>query len=397
MQKRPVLQPLATALALILGTNAALSEAPPSPEVPTLQSPLAVIQAALGSGQNGQQPLLRAVASGNRAEVSRRLADGDHVDAVLAGVAGQPGVCAAGIAAAAGDMPMLKLLLRAGAAIDGPTGAQSPLAEAALACRLDVAKLLIERGASAGVSRGQVKATPLLAACQGACPSIALLLITHGADPHAATSVGVTPLMVAAWWGSTGCMRVLLQHEPDLLATDHAGHDGIYFAALRHHADCLELLLQAGADANRATVRGWTALMAAARNGCERCVRALLEHHADSSAATPAGWTAMREAAHHCHADIARLLLEAYAAVHPGSGPRWPAFETAVKSICPGVMRAMIESVHDITAIRHHIKRAADEVETQLQVADLHENVRSRLEQSRDLLESALNRVEGDD
>ena len=396
MQKRPVLKSLAATLALILGMNSALAEAPPSPEVPTLQSPLTVIQAALGSGQSGQ-PLLRAVASGNRAEVSRRLADGDHVDAVLAGVAGQPGVCAAGIAAAAGDMPMLNLLLRAGAAIDGPASAQSPLAEAALACRLDVAKALVDRGASAGVSRGQVKATPLLAACQGACPSIALLLITHGADPHAATSAGVTPLMVAAWWGSAGCMRVLLQHEPDLLATDHAGHDGIYFAALRHHADCLELLLQAGADANRATVRGWTALMAAARNGCERCVRTLLAHHADSSAATPAGWTAMREAAHHCHADIARLLLEAHAAVHPGSGPRWPAFETAVQTICPGVMRAMIESVHDIKAIRHHIKRAADEVEAQLQIADLRENVRSRLEQSRDLLESALNRVEGED
>jgi hypothetical protein len=105
----------------------------------------------------------------------------------------------------------------------------------------------------------------------------------------------------------------------------------------------------------------------------------------------------MREAAHHCHADIARLLLEAHAAVHPGSGPRWPAFETAVQTICPGVMRAMIESVHDIKAIRHHIKRAADEVDTQLQIADLNGNVRSRLEQSRDLLESALNRVEGDD
>ena len=396
MQKRPVLQSLAVALGLILGTNAALAEAPPSPEVPTLQSPLSVIRAGLRSGQNGQ-PLLRAVASGNRAEVSKRLADGDHVDGVLTGVAGQPGVCAAGIAASAGDMPMLNLLLRAGAAIDGPASAQSPLAEAALACRLNVATLLIDRGASARVTRGQDKATPLLAACQGACPSIALLLITHGADPHAATSAGVTPLMAAAWWGSTRCVRVLLQHEPDLLATDYAGHDGIYFAALRHHADCLELLLQAGADANRATVRGWTALMAAARNGCERCVRTLLAHHADSSAATPAGWTAMREAAHHCHADIARLLLEAHAAVHPGSGPRWPAFETAVQTICPGVMRAMIESVHDIKAIRHHIKRAADEVETQLQVADLRENVRSRLEQSRDLLESALNRVEGDD
>jgi ankyrin repeat protein len=393
VQKRTVIQSLATAFALILGTNSALAEAPPSPEVPTLQLPLAV----MGPGQKSGHPLLRAVVSGNQAEVSRMLADGDHIDAVLVGVAGQPGVCAAGIAASAGDMPMLDLLLRAGAAIDGPTGAQSPLAEAALACRLDVAKLLIDRGASVSVSRGQIKTTPLLAACQGACPSIALLLISHGADPHAATSAGVTPLMVAAWWGSTGCVRVLLQHEPDLLATDYAGHDGIYFASLRHHADCLELLLQAGADANRATVRGWTALMAAARNGCDRCVRALLAHHADSSAATPAGWTAMREAAHHCHGHIARLLLEAKAAVHSGSGPRWPAFETAVQTICPDVMRAMIESVHDIKAIRHHIKRAADEVKTQLQAADLHSNVRSRLEQSRDLLESALNSVEGDD
>ncbi|MDG1837433.1 MAG: ankyrin repeat domain-containing protein [Phycisphaerales bacterium] len=395
MQIRPVLQSLAATLGLILGTNSAPAGPPPSPEVPTLQAPHAVIQVDLGSGQSSQ-PLLRAVASGNQAEVSRRLADGDHVDAVLAGVAGQPGVCAAGIAAAAGDIPMLDLLLQAGAAIDGPSGAQSPLAEAALACRLDVAKQLIHRGASVSVSRGQINSTPLLAACQGACPSIALLLISHGADPHAATSAGVTPLMVAAWWGSTGCVRVLLQHDPDLLATDYAGHDGIYFAALRHHADCLELLLKAGADANRATVRGWTALMAAARNGCERCVRALLAHHADSSAATPAGWTALREAARHCHADIARLLLEAQAAVHPGSGPRWPAFETAVQTICPGVMRAMIESVHDIKAIRHHIKRAANEVDTQLQTTDLHSNVRSRLEQSRDLLESALNRVEGD-
>ncbi len=333
-------------------------------------------------------PLMHAVAGGNAAEAARLLSAGADPNEAMQLAGG--GLTATALAAALAGPDMLTVLIRGGGDVNGAGTEVSPLAAAAIACKPEAASMLLAHGASI---RGGA-ASPLFAACQGSCPSIARTLLEHGADPHAVTATGLTPLMVASWWGSSGCVRLLLKHDADLLATDHAGHDGVYLAAVRDHPDCLQLLLEAGAEADRATIHGWTALMAAARSGCTRCVESLLRHHAGADDRTPAGWTALHEAARHCHADIARLLVQADTAAGGGGLPPATPLATAVENICPGVMKAVLESVNELKSFRRHLDRAASMLDERAEDPSLPPAVQARIEACKAAIESTRDRLQ---
>ncbi len=380
---------------LVLLTSGTMAASPPPVEVPALALPTANWILKVGQVEHERlSGLIRAAASGEMATLARILEEeGGNPNAV--GPVLQDGlrVSPLGVAAARGDVAMVRVLLKSGAVPNGPPGARPPLWNAAVACRLDVTQVLVNHGASVSIRRGIRGMTPLLAACQGSCPSVARLLIEHGADPHAGTIDGVTPLMAAAWWGSPSVLQELLRHDPDLLATDHAGHDGVYFAALRGHADCLKLLLDAGATADRATIHGWTALMAAARSGCTSCVTLLLDHNADPDASLPDGWSPMQEAARHCHADVMKQLLAVGASVGI-TRSRWPTLDEAVRSGCPEAMRVLLESDAGLHAGSRHVEAAAHQIKAKVEAAAASPAVQVRLAECQRVLDEARKRAE---
>jgi ankyrin repeat protein len=367
--------------------------AAPTSGVPSLRLPTARWVAesvppekGLGGG------VLHAIASGDTAAVATSIDRGGGWNTL--GPVLQDGLLVSplSLAVAGGNVTMVKTLLDAGGSPNGPAGTRPPLWNAALGCHIEIARLLINHGASVNLRRGTDGVTPLLAACQGACPSVARLLIDYGANPHAETSGGITPLMAAAWWGSTSVLGELLRHDPDLLATDHAGHDGVYFAALRGHAASLRLLLEAGSQADRATVHGWTALMAAARSGCTPCVTLLLDHHADPNAALPGGRSPMQEAARHCHADVMKQLLAAGASLGITSA-RWPALDEAIRSSCPDAMRVLLESDAAVHSGRHHVTAAAHKIAGEVNAAADAPSVQARLAECQQVLDAAEKRA----
>ena len=130
----------------------------------------------------GDTALLYAVRRG-RAEVAALLLSGSRPDAVLLNRA-------LTLAARRGEVPMLRLLLDAGAAVDArDAGGRSALA---------------------------------LAAAEGH-PEAARTLLAGGADPNAADADGATPLMLAAYYGHADIVHLLLTHGADPSARDASG------------------------------------------------------------------------------------------------------------------------------------------------------------------------------
>lgn len=375
--------------ALVCGATVAAS---PPTEVPTLRLPTARWLAVVAE-KGAVSDLMLAVANRDLLAAARSLQEGGNPNEAGPVLQGGLRVSPLGMAAAGDDPAMVDLLLGAGAVPNGPDGTRPPIWNAARSCSVDIAQTLMHRGASVGIRRGVRGVTPLLAACQAACPSVVRLLIEHGADPHAGTIDGATPLMAAAWWGSTGVLQELLRHDPDLLATDHAGHDGVYFAALRGHTECLRLLLDAGSKADRATIHGWTALMAAARSGCTSCVTLLLDHKADPNASSTKGVSPMQEAARHCHAAVMKQLLAVGASVGVTKA-NWPTLDAAVRSGCPDAMRILLESQAGLHAGLHHLKSAGKWINAQLTAAATSPAVRDRFAECREVLDEAKKRAE---
>jgi ankyrin repeat protein len=152
-----------------------------------------------------------------------------------------PDVDALVAAAGAGQLPQVRALLqRPGVDVNAPSSqGDTALYSAALACRLDVMRFLIEQGASLR-SFSPRAASPLGGAAMAGHPKAVQFLLDKGADPNERRADGWSPLMLAAIVipGGTGHLR------------------------------CMELLIEAGADVNFADVDdGRTALMVAAMEG----------------------------------------------------------------------------------------------------------------------------------
>ena len=165
---------------------------------------------------------------------------------------------------------LVELLLDAGANVEAPNGdGQTALMLAARVGSLDIAKLLVERGADVNAREAWRDQTALMWAVDGNFPELTQFLIEHGADVNVRAS--------ANDWGSQITSEPRAQYRP---------------------------------------VGGLTALLYAARSGCTRCVRSLLAAGADIDRPTPDGVTPLMIAIDNTSYDTARVLLDAGANPH---------------------------------------------------------------------------------
>jgi truncated hemoglobin YjbI len=124
-------------------------------------------------------------------------------------------------AAAAGDAEPAAALLRAGADPDAkePEG-HTPLYRASAG---EVARVLLAAGATADVTSGPTRGTPLhQAARRGFCP-VAAALLDHGADVEARDAKGETPLRRAVNCRQVEVVRLLVRRGADPHAADNRG------------------------------------------------------------------------------------------------------------------------------------------------------------------------------
>ncbi|WP_448218487.1 ankyrin repeat domain-containing protein [Endozoicomonas sp. 2B-B] len=281
-----------------------------------------------------------ACSNGNREQVSRALAEGVNVNAVmnkdtpliLASNEGdevivdhllkagaevntartEDGATALMVAAQRGRTNCVKLLLKARANVNARnvTGA-TPLYFAAEKGRTGCVKLLLNAGADRNIPKTSDGATPLSIAVSRSYVECVELLIKDETDLNTRFRDGNTLLLIAA---CKGTMELLIKNGADLNAARTSdGATPLFIAALKGNTDCVETLINGGANVNAArTSDGATPLFIAALKGNTNCVETLINAGADLNAArTSDGATPLSIAIEMDNVDCALALIKA--------------------------------------------------------------------------------------
>jgi truncated hemoglobin YjbI/ankyrin repeat protein len=124
-------------------------------------------------------------------------------------------------AAAAGDAELAAMLIRSGADSDAKEAeGHTPLYRASAG---DVARVLLAAGATADVTSGPTRGTPLHQAARRGCVSVAEALLDHGATIDARDAKGHTPLRRAINCRQLPIVRLLVRRGADPYAADGRG------------------------------------------------------------------------------------------------------------------------------------------------------------------------------
>jgi ankyrin repeat protein len=148
-------------------------------------------------------------------------------------------------------------------------GGMTPLHQAAHEGRLDVAKLLIEKGAVVDAVAEASESTPLMIAVgwmDTSNPELVSLLLDHGANPNPVTKMKDTPLMRAAQRGTMPgkeeTVKHLVEKGADVNANDKGrfGLSVLHYAAIGNNPSVVEFLIEKGAEVNARNVENETPL-----------------------------------------------------------------------------------------------------------------------------------------
>lgn len=148
-------------------------------------------------------------------------------------------------AAKQGDLAAVTAVLDKGAAIDEPDGGITALYIASEKGNLDLARLLISRGADVNLMV-KLKRTPLYGAIKGGYEDVVKLLLDSGADPNMVTKLQ-SPLHIAAQEGCLECVVHLVEAGAEVNALTSSGIPPIHFAKRGGHEDIAAYLLEHGA------------------------------------------------------------------------------------------------------------------------------------------------------
>ena len=240
------------------------------------------------------------------------------------------------------DVSAVKEAIRKGANIDEMYTAEStygedswaPLAVAAYYNSLDVAKLLLEKGANIEIENSFIPisspydirwsispfyaVTPLMLAAINNSLEVARLLIQKGADLNKKDHWGMSALMRAAGKGdgSLETARLLIKKGADVNLKSNEWMTALMATAYSNSLKIAKLLIENGVnDLNaRYNEKGnyhddWTAVMLAAENNSLGVVTLLIEKGADINAKGSKGKTALRIAGMKGHNEMVALLL----------------------------------------------------------------------------------------
>jgi len=155
-----------------------------------------------------------------------------------------------------GDVEAVRSLLRQGADANAAEGdGFSTLHWAAKSGAPEIAKVLLDAGATVDVKTRNGAYTPLHEASKAGNASVARVLLEAGADSVARTTTGdVTPLHFAAISGSAAAVEVLLESGVNIDAREgESEQTPLTWAAAGNHLETVNALVNGGADLNAAT------------------------------------------------------------------------------------------------------------------------------------------------
>jgi len=146
------------------------------------------------------------------------------------------------IAATAGDLEKVKLLLQKGAIVNARNYyGSTALMGAAAGGFDDIVQRLLARGAYPN-SKSNTGSTPLMFAAKNGHLDVAKLLLKAGARENETDTEGISPLMYAVEGGNKDLVELLLQSGAKTDVRDHHGTTPTRLAEVRKDNDILVLL-----------------------------------------------------------------------------------------------------------------------------------------------------------
>lgn len=185
----------------------------------------------------GRTALMAASTSGDASTVDALLNAGSAVDVADAGH-GTPMT----YAAADGHAAIMELLRKRGLK---PSAGDFALAAAG--CHPEAVTIAIASGVNVNGAEGEI--VPLLSAAGSGCVEVARLLLDRGANVNAKDGDGWTALIKAAQAGHIEMVQLLMDHGADMTAADSTGRTAWMFAAMGGHTDIAEIFKRARANA----------------------------------------------------------------------------------------------------------------------------------------------------
>ncbi len=202
-----------------------------------------------------------------------------------------------------GQLEVAKLLISRGANIHRTANADLPLLIAAGRAGPELVRILLDRGVPVN-SRNRHGDTALHRAAQGGELETVGLLLERGADPRIADRGGATPLHRT---NRPAVAELLLEHGADINARDSSGCTPLHRAGFWGGSQLVEFLLERGADPNARDSEGRTPLFR--QWDSERAYELLMEYGADVNAQDDAGWTPVVWKAVHGSSQEVRAFL----------------------------------------------------------------------------------------
>jgi len=124
----------------------------------------------------------------------------------------------------------------------------SKLHRAVMRRKVDQVRQLLDQGADVDVRHRTFLGTPLQYAASTGGLDVAELLIKRGATVDATDSNGRTPLMWAAGNGKADVVKALLDAGADVNRVNRTNWTALHFAADKGQLDTAQLLIERGAD-----------------------------------------------------------------------------------------------------------------------------------------------------
>jgi formylglycine-generating enzyme required for sulfatase activity len=218
------------------------------------------------------------------------------------------GCTALHLAAEAGELGAVRLLLEAGAQPNRRSSAGKTPADAAADGKHDqVAALIRQAGGLTSAELERIEAV-CAAAKLGDLGRIETL-VNEGADINAPTDDGATPLHYAVYGGHRAVAEWLIERGANVNRADVGGYRPLHVAVLQSQSAIGRLLIDEGADVNARRGDGNTCLLDASQIGDREFVALLLDKGADLEVRSEFNG---RTAVYHAllHDDVLAMLLE---------------------------------------------------------------------------------------